>query len=162
MDDLAELTTDLPPLGIVKQKQTGKPTQNDTAAKQGNTSDTTLTETTARNDAGTSPSQLLAGMLAKQASSRAGQDGKVLSDRWQQCMIAATALDRVGDVRMLRDPLAATVALATALEGVKDTKAVAKIANMVEDRLLAIAEVHEGVQKIAQSTQTSNKKLLIA
>ena len=77
-------------------------------------------------------------------------------------MIAATALDRVGDVRMLRDPLAATVALATALEGVKDTKAVAKIANMVEDRLLAIAEVHEGVQKIAQSTQTSDKKPLIA
>ena len=57
-------------------------------------------------------------------------------------MIAATALDRIRDAKLLKDPLAATMAFATALEGSNNEAAVTKVADMVQDRLMAIAEVH--------------------
>ena len=61
-------------------------------------------------------------------------------------MIAAKALDRVRDAKLLKDPLAATMAFAASLEGSKHELQIAEVADMMQDRLLAIAEVHPAFQ----------------
>jgi hypothetical protein len=75
-------------------------------------------------------------------------------------MVAAKALDKVGDCKLLRDPLTATAAFASFLDNASNKAAAQKVATWVEDRLVALAEVHPNIAK--QGTTSPSLQPLVA